>query len=86
MRFQFDTAEEYDQVRGAVHDAILYWKKVKQDAEGAPYRVLVFCHQRLVGGQVAFEHVFDSGVHFEPILADETRHVSDKQRLQSSAG
>ena len=34
MKFQFDTAEEFDQVRGAVHDAVLYWKKVRQDAEG----------------------------------------------------
>lgn len=34
MKFEFDTAEEFDQVRQAIHDSILYWKKVKQDAQG----------------------------------------------------
>ena len=34
MKFSFDTVEEYDLVHGSVHDAILYWKKVRQDAQG----------------------------------------------------
>ena len=34
MEFQFDTVEQYDALWGSVHDSILYWKKVRQDAQG----------------------------------------------------
>lgn len=34
MKFQFDTAEEFDAISDAIHYGILYWKKVKQDAQG----------------------------------------------------
>ena len=34
MKFSFDTYEEYQSLWGSVHSAILYWKKVKQDAQG----------------------------------------------------
>ena len=34
MKFSFDTYEEYLSLWGSVHSAILYWKKVKQDAQG----------------------------------------------------
>ena len=34
MKFQFDTAEEYDLVEGSIRSGIMYWKKVKQDAQG----------------------------------------------------
>ena len=34
MKIIFDNADEYDALHGAVHDAILYWTKVRQDAQG----------------------------------------------------
>ena len=34
MKFQFDTVEEYDLMWECVVNAILYWKKVRQDAQG----------------------------------------------------
>lgn len=34
MKFQFDTVEEYEVLWSAVHDGILFWKKVRQDAQG----------------------------------------------------
>ena len=34
MKFSFDTVEQYDALWGSVHDSILYWKKVRQDAQG----------------------------------------------------
>ena len=34
MQFQFDDVLEFDALWGSVHDSILYWKKVKQDAQG----------------------------------------------------
>lgn len=34
MRFEFDSHEDYDMVREAVHDGILYWIKMRQDAQG----------------------------------------------------
>ena len=34
MKFSFDTAEEYDLVESAIHSGIMYWKKVRQDAQG----------------------------------------------------
>lgn len=32
--FTFKTAEEYDRMRNIVHNSILYWRKIKQDAQG----------------------------------------------------
>ena len=34
MKLQFNSANEYDVMWEAVHAAILYWKKVRQDAQG----------------------------------------------------
>ena len=34
MKFSFDTYEEYQDLWQSVHDSIIYWKKVKQMAEG----------------------------------------------------
>jgi hypothetical protein len=34
MKFVFDTSEEYDLVEGAIRSGIMYWKKVRQDAQG----------------------------------------------------
>ena len=34
MKFSFDTYEEYQSLWDSVHASILYWKKVKQDAQG----------------------------------------------------
>ena len=34
MVYTFDTYDEYDNMWTAVHSGILYWKKVRQDAEG----------------------------------------------------
>ena len=34
MKFNFDTYDEYADLWQSVHDAIIYWKKVKQMAEG----------------------------------------------------
>ena len=34
MKIQFDTWEEYESMRLAVHDGILYWKKVRQMCQG----------------------------------------------------
>jgi hypothetical protein len=34
MKFEFNTAEEYDLVEGAIKSGIMYWKKVRQDAQG----------------------------------------------------
>ena len=32
--FRFDTAAEYDLVHDSIRDSILYWKKMRQDAQG----------------------------------------------------
>ena len=34
MKFSFDTYEDYQDLWQSVHDSIIYWKKVKQMAEG----------------------------------------------------
>lgn len=34
MKYQFASAEEYDILWDAIHSAILYWKKVRQDCQG----------------------------------------------------
>ena len=34
MKFIFDTAEDYDLMENTIKSGILYWKKVKQDAQG----------------------------------------------------
>ena len=34
MKFQFDTVNEYDRMWESVHAGILYWKKMRQDAQG----------------------------------------------------
>ena len=34
MQITFDNEQEYDSMWGAVHDAILYWKKVRQATQG----------------------------------------------------
>ena len=34
MKFEFNNVLEYDLVWQSVHDSILYWKKVLQDAQG----------------------------------------------------
>ena len=34
MKFHFETVNEYDALWQSVHDSILYWKKVRQDAQG----------------------------------------------------
>lgn len=34
MKFEFNTAEDYDLLWASVHDSIIFWKKVLQDAEG----------------------------------------------------
>ena len=34
MKFNFETYEEYQDLWQSVHDSIIYWKKVKQMAEG----------------------------------------------------
>ena len=34
MRLQFDTVNEFDSMWEAVHSGILYWKKMRQDAQG----------------------------------------------------
>ena len=34
MKIQFETPEEYDALRQAAHDGILYWKKVRQMCQG----------------------------------------------------
>lgn len=34
MKFEFSTVEEYDLLWASVHDSILFWKKVLQDAQG----------------------------------------------------
>ena len=34
MKFEFNDILEYDLLWGSVHDSIVYWKKVLQDAQG----------------------------------------------------
>ena len=34
MKIQYDTPEEYDYLYQAVHDGIIYWKKVRQMCQG----------------------------------------------------
>ena len=34
MKFVFDSEVEYEMMWNSVHDSILYWKKVLQDAQG----------------------------------------------------
>ena len=34
MKFEFETYEEYSDLWQSVHDSIIYWKKVRQDAQG----------------------------------------------------
>ena len=34
VKFIFESEDEYNDFHSALHDSILYWKKVRQDAEG----------------------------------------------------
>jgi len=51
MKFEFKTVTEYDALWSAVHDSILYWKKVRQDAQGK------ICMQ-VEGGQTHYDEKY----------------------------
>jgi len=72
LKFSFDTVEEYDLMWGAVHDSILYWKKVRQDAQGK------ICLQ-VDGTQTHFDekHAIDMMIQYASVLKDieDTPHL-----------